>query len=427
MNISDRPVSLAGWHFEAIRYTFAEDVTIAAGGLVTVVPLTPDDFRATHNVPDEARLFGPYLGSLSNAGESLRLNKPGQPEPDGFIPSIMVDRVSYDDKLPWPVEADGTGATLQRKQADGYGNEPTNWGVTVPGGTPGDFVVQPTVIEVLVSGSDWSPAMPKFSIPAGADQLQMLPWTGLDRISIRFSEHVELSSADLRVAGETALGYDVTDFRYDRATWTATWTLDRPLLADKLLVELSSSLGSGVRDASGLPLDGNWSDATSTFPSGNGAIDRDGDAFRFRLNVVPGDVTGDGRVDRRDLIDLIHHLGDTAATEPSLRRDLTGDGLLDVFDLRAALSLLGSRLPSGEPQQSGSAKPQAAVDAVFERIGNEAPAANARRNPPAALLEGDDSLASPIRRLADGTAARRHRASADEVPDDAIPRRHRRR
>ncbi|MCH8921847.1 MAG: lamin tail domain-containing protein, partial [Planctomycetes bacterium] len=372
LNISDEAVMLAGWHFSAITYTF-DDVMIPPGELVVVVPLTPEEFRATHNVPAEARLFGPYFGGLSNAGESLRLNKPGKPEGE-IIPSIMVDRVSYDDKLPWPVEADGTGVALQRITPDGYGNEPTNWTITLPGGTPGDFAVPPTVEGVFVSGSDWSPAVfdrlgaSGFSIPAGADQLQTLAWTGVDRISIRFSEHVEVTSADLQVAGVNLHEYRTVDFQYDRPALTATWTLERPARADKLLVELSAD----VRDASGLPLDGNWANAISNFPSGNGAIDDD-EAFQFRFNVVPGDVTGDGRVDRADLVDLIHHLGDSSTTPDSLRRDLTGDGRVDVLDLRAALLRQGAVLPTTEPERPGSATPQAAVDTVFARAGGASP------------------------------------------------------
>jgi hypothetical protein len=358
LNVSDAAVSLTGWHFSAISYTFG-DVTIQPGELLVVVPMDPEEFRATHHVPAGADVFGPYLGALSNAGESLRLNKPG--EPDGeIIPSIMVDRVSYNDKHPWPVEADGTGVALQRIVPEAYGNEPTNWTITLPGGTPGDFAVPPTVEAVLVFFGDES-----FSIPAGADQLRTLPWTRIERIGIRFSETVEVSLGDLQVAGVNVGNYDVVDFSYDAQASTAVWSLGAPIGADKLLIELSDS----VQDESGLPLDGNWGDTTSKFPSGNGAIDND-DAFRFRINVTPGDVTSDGRVDRADLVDLIHALG-----SESPRHDLTGDGRVDVDDLRAALRRMGSGLPTGSPPAPGSATPQAAVDAVFERLGGPAPAA----------------------------------------------------
>ena len=393
LNVSGAPVSLAGWRFSGIGYQFDEDVVIQPGELVLVVPLAPDDFRAVHNVPAAAELFGPYLGALSNAGESLRINKPGEPADDGFISSIMVDRVSYDDRAPWPVEADGSGVALQRRQVAGYGNEPTNWTITLPGGTPGAFAIAPVVSEVLVAGSDWSRALLDrfsaagsgeggFSIPTGEAQLQTLAWTGIDQIIVRFSEPVDVGSGDLRVAGVNVHEYDITDFSYDRSTSTAIWTLDRPIRADKLRIELSD----GVRDESGFPLDGNWIDATSSFPSGDGVIDSD-DAFRFRFNVLPGDAVAggpgsDGAVDREDLFALIGGLGsNTTRPRYNVRLDVDADGSIGVDDLRQVLLRVGSVLPDGEPGEIGSAAPQAAVDVVFERLGQAAAQAATTRWP----------------------------------------------
>jgi len=152
-------------------------------------------------------------------------------------------------------------------------------------------------------------------------------------------------------------------------------------------------LSAAVRDQSDLPLDGNWVDATSSFPSGNGVIDGDGnndDAFRFRFNVVAGDVTSDGRVDRADLVDLIHSLGDRSISPDSLRHDLNGDGLLDMADLRAALSRIDSRLPSGAPVRPGSIAPRAAVDVLFERLGAASPAAIPQSVAARASFDRDD-------------------------------------
>ena len=77
INISGAAVSLEGWHFEAIRYTFGPEAVIEPGGLVVVVPLEPADFRATHNVPDAAGLFGPHLGPLGTGAQGLRGCNPG--------------------------------------------------------------------------------------------------------------------------------------------------------------------------------------------------------------------------------------------------------------------------------------------------------------------------------------------------------------
>ncbi|MCH8921714.1 MAG: lamin tail domain-containing protein, partial [Planctomycetes bacterium] len=409
INIAAAPVDLAGWTFNAIAFTFGPGAVIQPGELIVVVP-NRAAFLAAHDGLDANIVFGPFTGRLNNAGESLRLLKPGPPEPiGGFIPAILVDRVSYDDKAPWPVTE--PGVALQRIVPEAYGNEPQNWGVSVSGGTPGDFFTLPTVEEVLVgSGGGRS-----FSIPAGADQLQTIAWTGIDRISIRFSEHVVVSSGDLQIAGVNLSQYPIVDFQYDQPTTTATWTLGRSVRAERLLVELSAD----VHDGSNLPLDGNWIDAVSSFPSGNGVIDSS-DAFQFRINVVPGDVTGDERVDRADLIDLIHSLGQQTASAESLRRDLTGDGRIDVDDLRAALLRLGSGLPTAEPSAFGSATPQAAVDVVFERLGGAGAAARASSH------EDDDQ---PVRR--ETPAFRRRlgesRSRAVSEGDDLSPIRPRRR
>ena len=80
---------------------------------------------------------GQYTGHLSNDGESVKLFRAADPEPNGFIPYVRIDRVNYNDNLPWPVEADGSGAALSRIVSKQYGNDVGNWGASALGGTPG--------------------------------------------------------------------------------------------------------------------------------------------------------------------------------------------------------------------------------------------------------------------------------------------------
>ena len=56
-------------------------------------------------------------------------------EDAGFVPYILVDRVKFRDSAPWPSQADGRGATLQRKTGTAFGNDPVNWKADAP--TPG--------------------------------------------------------------------------------------------------------------------------------------------------------------------------------------------------------------------------------------------------------------------------------------------------
>jgi hypothetical protein len=112
-------------------------VTLPAGGYLLVVPLEPEAFRAKYGVDPSVPIYGPYSGVLDNGGESVRLYKPSDPEPDGFVPYIMADRVRYDDKAPWPLRPDGLGHSLARIAALDYGNDPINWATSTLGGTPG--------------------------------------------------------------------------------------------------------------------------------------------------------------------------------------------------------------------------------------------------------------------------------------------------
>ena len=87
-------------------------------------------------------VFGPFVDSeLENDGEKIELSKPGNPEPDGFVPYIRVEQVNYSDGMhpvgddPWPTSADGNGQSLNRVQKASYSNDVSNWTAATP--TPG--------------------------------------------------------------------------------------------------------------------------------------------------------------------------------------------------------------------------------------------------------------------------------------------------
>ena len=134
------------WRLDnAVRFTFPSGTTLAPGGFLVIVPFDPATdadalarFQSRYGV--QPILVGPYVGRLDNAGETVELFRPdtphgpGHPEA-GFVPQILVDRVAYDDQLPWPPEADGGGASLQRDVPSAYGNDPANWRAESP--TPG--------------------------------------------------------------------------------------------------------------------------------------------------------------------------------------------------------------------------------------------------------------------------------------------------
>ncbi|MCH8923385.1 MAG: hypothetical protein IIA67_09600, partial [Planctomycetes bacterium] len=386
-SISDRDVPLFDPQFPVntwkitggVDVVFPVGITLRPGQLVLVTSTTPERFLQNHSVPSETIVVGPFSGRLDNAGETVRLRKPGKPDEFGPAPMILVDEVSYDDRAPWPLEADGLGTALRRLQIDQYGNDPINWTDSLPGGTPGDLPISPRVEAVILSGTGWSPALLNhvsdeglgiqgFSLPAGASQFTTIPWTGVDVVRILFSENVTVEEADLMLLGVNTAQRSFADFTYDPGQFLATWTLAGPLWADRVLLQLSDAIVDSVN----LKLDGNWSNGADQFPSGNGSIDPNDD-FGFRIDVLPGDVADSGRVDRGDLLAIVSRLSvDVSSLRYDPRRDLNGDGRIDLADLRAALYRLGIRLPSGEPTASGGPSgvvALSAVDTVFHRSG----------------------------------------------------------
>ncbi len=131
---------------DAIRYTFAEG-TVALPGDIFVIPADSDAFADRY--PGVALFAGNYAGNLSNSGETVVIRGP-----DGTV----VTAVSYDDVPPWPVDADGFGASLVPVDPGGIADpdSPSQWrasanldgspgeddpGSAAPGGLqrPGDF------------------------------------------------------------------------------------------------------------------------------------------------------------------------------------------------------------------------------------------------------------------------------------------------
>ena len=147
-----RPWRLNG----GIDFEFATSTTIEAGDYLVVVSFDPlaapsdlADFRAIYGIDPSVAVVGPYSGQLSNLGDAIRLERPDTPVADGnvcggvgnpspYVPYVTVDEVSYLDFGEWPTAADGLGPSLERIDANDYGNHARNWMANVAGGaTPG--------------------------------------------------------------------------------------------------------------------------------------------------------------------------------------------------------------------------------------------------------------------------------------------------
>jgi hypothetical protein len=193
----------------------------------------------------------------------------------------------------------------------------------------------PVVTQVLAGGSGWTKEFKLglqdrslgaggFVLPPGgalgpASPLapQPLPWTNVNTVRVRFNENVaNINTKALEFTAADGTRIYPLDARFDTASLTATWTFAKPFAAGRYTVNVSSI----VKDASGNPVNaGAW--------------------LPLQLNVLPGDVNRDGRVNAMDLYEVRARLGRNAGTAPTSAwagyspfADVTADGRVDAFD-----------------------------------------------------------------------------------------------
>ena len=136
------------WEIGGVNFVFPEGTALLPSSTLLVVGTNPTSFRSKYNIPETVQIVGPFAGLMSNASETIRIQRPDTPELDGTYALITVDQVDYEDITPWPVTADGLGRSLERIEASEYGDDPVNWRAsTAVGGSPGVFVAAPVARE----------------------------------------------------------------------------------------------------------------------------------------------------------------------------------------------------------------------------------------------------------------------------------------
>lgn len=117
-NNSTETVELTGYYFRAlgVSYQFAEGSTIAAGKILYLANNT-EAFEDFYGVP----AFGEYFRDLSNKSQQMQLA-------DAF--GNTIDDVTYQDKTPWPEEADGDGPYLILNDLNSDNSLGINWSAT---------------------------------------------------------------------------------------------------------------------------------------------------------------------------------------------------------------------------------------------------------------------------------------------------------
>ena len=120
---------LSNWRIEGADCTLPAGTVIEPGGFV-VVAADKTVFAATYG--SSIPVAGEYAGQLDNGGETLKLVRPGATPAE----DQLIDRVTYDDELPWPSSADGAGASLQLIDPAQDNNRIANW-AAAPAGSVG--------------------------------------------------------------------------------------------------------------------------------------------------------------------------------------------------------------------------------------------------------------------------------------------------
>ncbi|MBE3098266.1 MAG: lamin tail domain-containing protein [Planctomycetes bacterium] len=282
-----------GWQFtNGIEFAFSEGDVVPAGGYALVVGGDPEAFRAKYGIPDSVPIYGPWSGNLENAGETVTLKKPGDPEPGtGFVPYYMVDHVLYDNVSPWPMSPDGTGPSLVRANESGYGNEVLSWAAGPAYGTPGGVAgaAPPQVVTIRLNGRDRG--------AGGVDPSGL----GVRTIEVRFSKAVAFLLADVTVQTvtfeggvETVVapltptvgvgGTDTMTISLDAGAAWDTW-VKVTLSGSGTLRDLMSHLLDGEPAAGGSGL--GYLYAAADLPSGDGL--QGGDAV-FYVGSLRGDL-----------------------------------------------------------------------------------------------------------------------------------------
>ena len=143
-NLNGVDVNTAGW-----RITGGIDFTFPATGVGSVVP--GNGYLLIAATPSQLPgSIGPFTGALNNSGETLRIRN---------LNGRIMDEISYEDSGDWPVGADGSGATLTRREDGTARQGPSAWFASAslagtPGGrnSPPDI---PTTRSHIASGGSW--------------------------------------------------------------------------------------------------------------------------------------------------------------------------------------------------------------------------------------------------------------------------------
>ena len=128
-NRSDRSIDISGWYFSDSnanhKFILPPRTIIEPDSYLVLIE---NDSAFTARFPEVKNYIGETGFGLSGSGEFIKIvSDEGQ----------IIDSLTYDDNLPWPVEADGSGATLELIDPASDNSKAENWKASQGHGTPG--------------------------------------------------------------------------------------------------------------------------------------------------------------------------------------------------------------------------------------------------------------------------------------------------
>ncbi|MEX2186176.1 MAG: dockerin type I domain-containing protein [Pirellulales bacterium] len=186
-------------------------------------------------------------------------------------------------------------------------------------------------------------------IDIDGDGTTTIPWGDIDQIVVAFDQDVSVDADSLVIVGMDGR-YAVAAFRYDAATFTATWTLAKSIDGDRIAMHFVDCNGQVI---------GNGLDVPQS-PESAAAFDSSTSTY---FNVAAGDVNGDGTVDIRDVRQAAASGMFTTAGEDGYiaEHDFDGDGRITILDALGIRDSQGTRLPGGTPSIGGAPAAAAAL------------------------------------------------------------------
>ena len=148
-NPTSAAVVLTGWQVTGgIHFDFPTGQSLPAGGSLVLTSFNPlgegngsrtRAFRNHYGINDQVLLLGGYQGQLSDSEDLVQLQRAATPVPaDPSLAMLLLeDEVLYEDRAPWPLEANGGGASLTRQSSGLPGWEASSWRGASP--SPGSF------------------------------------------------------------------------------------------------------------------------------------------------------------------------------------------------------------------------------------------------------------------------------------------------